>query len=169
MFARDLAIPGGLVPSPLATRPGGAGMRARSRSAAQRCLCNAAEGSSPAEREEAPVFSQHIVPSSSSMPLLPVPALLGAGRHFGNSLLLALSSRPLSFSPLFAVAIKSIVNLSPTFQSCRVRPPPPMFSFYSSQHCITSSVQSSAIYWDHHRGGCLIGKPRHIQLPGTAR
>lgn len=89
MFARDLAIPGGLVPSPLATRPGGAGMRARSRSAAQRCLCNAAEGSSPAEREEAPVFSQHIVPSSSSMPLLPVPALLGAGRHFGNSLLLA--------------------------------------------------------------------------------
>lgn len=51
------------------------------------------------QREEVPVFSQHIVPGSSSMPLLPVPALLRAGRHFGNSLLLALSSRLRFFSP----------------------------------------------------------------------
>lgn len=126
MFARDLDIPGGLVPSPLATRPGGEACRVRSHSAAQRCLCNAAEGSSPAEREEAPVFSQHIVPSSSSMPLLPVPALLRAGRHFGNSLLLAPFFSPSLLLPPFAVAIKSIMKLSPTFQSC---PHPLCFPF----------------------------------------
>lgn len=119
------------MPSPLATRPGGEACGARSRSAAQRCLCNAAEGSSPAEREEAPVFSQHIVPSPSSMPLLPVPALLGAGRHFGNSLLLAPFFSPsLLLLPAFAVAIKSIIlivfNLAPTFQSC---PHPQCFPF----------------------------------------
>lgn len=163
MFARDLDIPGGLVPSPLATRPGGEACGARSRSAAQRCLCNAAEGSSPAEREEAPVFSQHIVPSPSSMPLLPVPALLGAGRHFGNSLLLAPFFSPSLLLPAFAVAIKSIIliafNLSPTFQSC---PHPQCFPFTHP-----SAASPACPKQCHFLGSCLMGKPRHMQLPGT--
>lgn len=101
------------------------------------------------QREEAPVFSQHIVPGSSSMPLLPVPALLGAGRHFGNSLLLALSSRFLFFSPPLLVAIKNIMNLSQHFNP--VFPPPPpapflMLLFYPSQHCVANPIQSNAVY-----------------------
>lgn len=112
--------------------------------------CFAIERGLLLQREEAPVFSQHIVPSSSSMPLLPVPALLGAGRRFENSLLLALSSRLLFFSPPLLVAIKNITNLSQHFNPIS-SPHTPMFLFHPSRRCIAGSVQGNAVYRTHVR------------------
>lgn len=154
------------MPSPLATRPGGEGMRGAEPLSCSALPLQCSTGVfSCRERGSPCVFSVYC--SQLLFHASPPSSCFAQGR---KALWKFLAASPfllaLSLLPPFAVAIKSIVNLSATFQS-RPPHPPPMFSFYPSQDCITSSVQSSAIYWDHHRGGCLIGKPQHIQLPST--